>query len=206
MTPQDIDREHDRLGYVLGWRFMMAPERNLRTSKIALILLNPGGSKYESSAWSQERGSAYVIERWKEMNPGQESLQVQVQGLCRVLNVDASETFSAVFVPFRSRNWQELSRQDEAVAFAKTLWRWALPQSPAHTFVCIGQKIVGPEIANLLSAKPLVPKLAGWGNYKINRYAAPDGRKVLALPHLSRFGLFGREQSERAFLEALQQD
>jgi hypothetical protein len=170
MTPHDIDREHDRLGYALGWRFMMAPERNLRTSKIALISLNPAGDTYEpnTSAWSQEGGSAYVIESWKKKGPGQETLQRQVQGLCRALGTNVSEAFSAVFVPFRSPSWDELPRRNEAKVFARVLWRWVLPQSPASTFICIGKE-VGPEIATILGARPLESKSAGWGQIRIDR-------------------------------------
>jgi hypothetical protein len=203
MTPDMIEAEHNRLGYTLGWRFLMAPERNIASSEVAIIALNPGGTRRHGTSWSQEDGNAYLMEPWGGKSPGTDPLQRQVQRLCQVLNVDPDKTFTGQFVPFRSNSWSELPRRDEAVAFSRRLWRWALAQSKAQTFICVGKNVVAPEIAQLIGAKAIAAAPAGWGDQTIARYRTDDGRIVLGLPHLSRFGLFGRAVSENAFAQAL---
>jgi hypothetical protein len=203
MTPDMIEAEHDRLGYTLGWRFMMAPERNLVSSEVAIIALNPGGTRRHGPSWSQEDGNAYVVESWGGKSAGSDPLQRQIQRMCQVLTIDPGRTFTSQYVPFRSNAWSELPRQKEALAFARRLWVWALAQSKARTLICVGKNIVAPDIAQLIGAHYVDAVPAGWGDQTIARYRTADGRLVLGLPHLGRFGLFNRAVSEKAFDQAL---
>ena len=205
MNAEIIQAEHDRLGYTAGWRFMTAPERNLSTSTLAVIGLNPGGSRPHGPTWSQEDGNAYFIESWGGQAKGADPLQRQVRRMLEMLAVrDPHQVFTAQFTPFRSPSWSDLDRRAEAIAFSEMLWRWALPQSPARLFICIGKGVSAPRIASLLGAAPEPPSPAGWGDQTIERYRTPDGRRVIGLPHLGRFKLFGRAQSETAFRRALE--
>jgi len=204
MTDADlIEAEHDRLGYNAGWRFMMTPERTLANAEVAIVALNPGGTRPHGPPWSQEEGNAYFIESWGGKMAGADPLQRQVQRMCQVLGVRKDDVFAAQFVPFRSNAWADLSRRSEAVTFSRRLWSWALPQMKAKLFICVGKGVVAPEIAGLLGPSSIGAVPAGWGEQTIERYRAADGRLILGLPHLSRFGLFGRAVSEAAFRAAL---
>lgn len=203
MTPTAIDHTADRLRFELGWRFMMCPEANLSSALVALIGLNPGGRERHGSTWSCETGNAYWDESWGGQPAGSAPLQRQVQQIAHRLGVGPSDIFAGQFVPFRSPSWADLPNPREAVAFARDLWAWTLDRSPARTLVCLGKKVVGPEIATIVGAGlcEIIP--AGWGDQTIDVYRSPQGIKVIALPHLGRFKLMGRPASEAAVLAAL---
>lgn len=203
MTRDDIEAAYDRLGYKLGWRFLTGPARNVETADVAVVTLNPSGNEIHGPNWSQEEGSAYVVESWRGLPAGSEKLQVQVQRMCALLGVEPAEVLSAHFVPFRSPRWDDLERQDEAVAFARTLWTWLLSRTRARTIVCVGRGVVETNVASIISARLDAELRTEWGEYKMGRYKASDGRVLLGLPHLSTFKRFGKPERDRAFLSAL---
>jgi hypothetical protein len=207
MTPQDIQTEYERLGLTQGWRFLSSPSRNLTTARLAIITLNPGGERnLEASLaerWSSERGSAYRIEAWRGQSAGTAPLQRQIQRLCALLGEAPDDVLSGHFVPFRSKDWNSLPRREEAALLGVKLWRGILAKSPARLIVCIGKAIAGDGIAAACDARPVQSIPSGWGSLSIDRYLAPGGRRIVALPHLSRFGLFGDAAREKRFLEAL---
>lgn len=203
MNHTDIDLTADRLGYDLGWRFMMCPEATMRTATVAVVGLNPGGRKRHGPTWSSEGGNAYWTESWGGQVAGMDPLQRQVQMLAGKLNIGAADVFAAQFVPFRSNSWADLANSREAVEFARKLWAWTLAQSPAKTIVCLGKKVVGPEIASIVGATLNDVTPAGWGDQTIDVYRSEAGVKVVALPHLGRFKLMGRPVSEAAVVAAL---
>jgi hypothetical protein len=208
MTPEDIQTEYERLGFSQGWRFLTGPARNLTTARLAIVTLNPGGERdLEASLadrWSSEHGSAYRIESWRGQPAGAAPLQRQIQRLCALLGEAPDDVLSGHFVPFRSKDWDSLPRRDEAALFGVKLWREVLAASPARLIVCIGKTVAGDGIAAVCNARPVQPMPSGWGNLSIDRYLASDGRRILALPHLSRFGLFGDVTRESCFRTALE--
>ncbi len=202
LNADDIQREHDRLGCRLGWKFLYSPERTLRTADVALITLNPGGENYEGPQWSYEDGNAYVTQAWGKRAPGTHVLQRQVQIMFDLLGVEPDGALSAVYVPFRSPRWSALPRHKEAVAFARLLWRGVFDRHAPSIVVCVGKNVVGREIADLLGAKPAGAVEARWGAQTIDQFEFNGGR-IVELPHLSTFKLFGRLASDRAFLRAV---
>lgn len=202
MNKSDIDLAADRLGYKLGWRFMMCPEAAMRTANVAIVGLNPGGHKHHGPTWSAEDGNAYWIESWGGQVAGMDPLQRQVQQIADKMNAGPQNVFAAQFVPFRSNSWSDLTSPRAAVDFARQLWKWTLSQSPARTIVCLG-KVVGPEIAAIVGADLDQVTKAGWGDQTIEVYRSAADIKVVALPHLGRFKLMGRPVSEDAVLAAL---
>ena len=104
--------------------------------------------------------------------------------------------FAAQLVPFRSKSWAKLYDHEAALTKSLELWRWVLEQSPARLYLTLGKR-PGREIAKLLGAKEEERHEVGWGRQFIEEFVAPDGRTVLAIPHLSRFRLFttGRPQA-----------
>lgn len=117
-----------------------------------------------------------------------------------------TEVFAAQLVPFRSRSWNALPNREAALARSLELWRWLLPRSPARLFLSLGKR-PGVEVANLLGAEHQVAHPVGWGAQTIDEYVDGDGRIVLAMPHLSRFRLFGtgRPQATKVITRAASQ-
>jgi hypothetical protein len=198
----DIEAEYNRLGHVLGWSFLTCPARNIEAATVALITVNPGGANFQSPVWSVEAGSAYVIERWKDCPAGEEKLQRQVRGMFRLMNVNPEDVLSGYLVPFRSPCWAALPRRLESLRFGITLWRAVLQKANAETVVAFGREI-GQHVVDLLGASSQARYPAAWGELTIDAYRFGAGRRLIVLPHLSRFALFGRLQSEVAFRAAL---
>lgn len=143
MNADQINAEHDRLGMKLGWRFLMCPETRLKDAKVAIITLNPGGTRRVDTEWSQERGNAYFMESWGGQALGRDKLQVQVQALVKAIGEDKDRVLARCFIPFRSPTFADLPRSAEAIQFSRRLWGAALEQSPSRLFVCVGKKVVG---------------------------------------------------------------
>ena len=207
MNACQINAEHDRLGMKLGWRFLMCPEARLNDAKVAIITLNPGGTRRVDTEWSQERGNAYYIESWGGQAPGQDKLQVQVQALVKAMGEDKDSVLAGCFIPFRSRDYRTLPRRAECIQYARHLWGSVLEESPARLFVCVGKKVVGEGLADLIGARPITPVPFPWGEQSItiDRYQATDGRVVVAFPHFSRFPPFSSPERTRAAVEAIRE-
>ena len=67
----------------------------------------------------------------------------------------------------------------------------------ARLFVSLGKQS-GHELATSLEACFVRQHQVEWGRQQIDEYVAPDGRTVLALPHLSRFQIFGAKRTSAA--------
>jgi hypothetical protein len=203
LSPDSIEAEYERLGHQLGWRLLTCPWKNIGQASVALITINPGGGRYENAQWSVEEGSAYVVESWKGQAPGTEKLQRQVRRMFRLIGIAPSDILSGYLVPFRSRSWGDLPKKPESLHFGKKLWREILAHSNIRTVFAFG-KDAGPHVASLFGAKLEIRHEAGWGTETIDRYCFGRDGVLIVLPHLSRFGLFGRARSEAAFLEVIQ--
>ena len=197
----EVEKECRRLGYPYGWRFITCPQSNADRAKLLLVTLNPAGRAKHGPAWSQEAGSAYRVEAWNGLPAGTAPLQVQVQRLLAFLRLRDEEVFSAHYVPFRSPSWAELEHKQEAEVFARTLWGWIQPKLRFDHIVCIGKERPGKAISALFNAKLETSLPVGWGSITADRYRLPDGRQLVALPHLSRFGIFGRQEGVGALKE-----
>ena len=202
-TRQDIDAEYHRLGYQRGWSFMACPEARLRDARVAIVGLNPGGGgpgdNYQyQGLWDEPAGNCYYRERW---GPGGQPtpLQRQIWAWHDELGLGPDDSFCAQFVPFRSPDWRRLERKPEAVHFGERLWRWVLSVSPAEILVTMG-KLPAAYLAEATTATRWASRLpTGWGRQGIDVYDTADGRRIVAMPHPGRYGLFGRgEASETA--------
>ena len=204
LSNEAITREHDRLGMRLGWRFLMCPEARARDAEVAVVTLNPGGTRRVDTEWSQERGNAYYIESWGGQTPGRDKLQVQVQTLVKAIGHDKDSVLAGCFIPFRSRNFADLPRKSDAIQFSRRLWAATLEQSSARLFLCVGKNIVGENLAELIGARPIAAVPMHWGDQTINLYQSPDGRAVVAFPHFSRFPPFSSPERAKAAIDAIQ--
>jgi hypothetical protein len=197
----DIEKEYRRLGYRLGWRFITCPNENAATSKLLLVTLNPAGREVHGPSWSQELGSAYRVESWGGYPSGESPLQRQILQMFVFLGLRDSEVFSAHYVPFRSPSWAELDHKVEAEAVGIRLWQWLKPRVHFDRIVCVGKDKPASALAALFDAKFDASVGLGWGNVTADRYVLSDGRPLIALPHLSRFAVFGRKQSNQPLRE-----
>jgi hypothetical protein len=197
----EIEKAYRRLGYSLGWRFITCPQGNAATSKLLLVTLNPAGRAVHGPSWSQESGSAYRVESWGGNAPGEAPLQRQILQMFQFLNLRDSEVFSANYVPFRSRSWAELDRKPEAEALALRIWQSFKSRVQFDRIVCVGKERPAKPIAALFDAKFERTIRLGWGHVAADRYLLSDGRSLIALPHLSRFAVFGRSQSNEPLRE-----
>jgi hypothetical protein len=207
----EIEAAYAALGYQLGWRFLNVSRRVLEGQvKLALITINPAGDHIPSDhPWAScENGVSYLIESWHGYPAGKDKLQVQVQGLFRMLNTNLAfpgsyqdlmaQSLISQFIPFRSPTFDELPRQGEALKFGRKIWKRIIPICLPRLIVCLGRD-VQYELRALIPAAigPIKGKTLsfamGWGNYtaEIDEYYDKAGIvRLLYLPHLSRFQVF----------------
>ena len=208
----DIQSTYESGPWNLGWRFLYCSRKTLSPdTRYMLLGLNPGGEKFGVNA-SVERGNAYRVERdWS--NDG-EQLQHQVQALCRKVFSAFEEprrfekafdaTLTANLVPFRSPTWDKLPAQDKALEFSRQLWADLLAEISPSVIICLGrkpQKFLTQYLRKIgydSSHSESIP--TGWGDHEFDLVTLDgDGNcmTVAYVPHLSRFKLMGRKESER---------
>lgn len=205
-----VQAEYERLGYSRGWSFMGTPERALREARVAFVGLNPGGGgetdTYEyGGLWDFPEGNAYFDERWGP-NASETAIQRQIWRWHEMVGLGPHESLCAHFIPFRSPDWHSLEHKDEALAFGQRLWNWVLGVSPASLFVTMGKE-PARQLAVILKARHVAQLPTGWGQQMIDVRDSADGRRVVGMPHPSRYALFGRggsasELAEQSFRAA----
>jgi hypothetical protein len=192
-----IKSAYVRLGHTRDWRFLASPRKTLALgTKAAFFTLNPGEGWIDPDHGreSSEGGSAFLRERWKGYPAGEAPLQIQFRCLFAWLGLKPDETLTAYFIPFRSPDYKTLPLRSESMAFSVELWRKILPVVRPPLVVCLGDAVAqglheiwGPALTE-------TPYETGWGD--VHAYVSVyDDRRLLQLPHLSRFPIFGRPQS-----------
>jgi hypothetical protein len=199
MNEADVSTEYRKLGYSLGWTFMMTPAARLLDARVCLVGLNPGGGEAGDELWSCEDGNAYNVEKnWGRGPGGLVPLQVQVQEMARLLGLGADDYLAAQLIPFRSPDYRSLKQAHEAAAFGRKLWAWVMETSPARLFLCLGHEVT-EHLVRVANAKPRPgpPLETRWGKTTIGCYetspSGDDRRVIVRLPHLSSYRIFGRK-------------
>jgi hypothetical protein len=116
------------------------------------------------------------------------------------------ETLASNFCPFRSASWDALANRERSGAFSQALWRdvWphVLGQVERPVMICNGihvrrlfRLVLEGQGARLVGTPER--GRVGWGQqtYELAEY---DTAVVVTLPHLSRFAIFGRPESQHA--------
>lgn len=179
----------------MGWRLFTSPAKNIETATIGLITINPGGKDAEESRWEVPNGSAYENEQWRHgTQPGNAPLQEQIKAMFKIVGATPAESLTGYLVPFRSQSWAKLDRRVESLAFGKQIWADILAHAKLTTILAFG-KDAGNIVAEVVGARDRTEYQSGWGNQTIDLYKFAAGRKLIALPHLSRFRLFNRKDS-----------
>lgn len=213
-----IEEAEVRLGHKLGRRFLCVSRDVLEAPvQIAFLTLNPGGDKDQAdhAPDSCEDGVAYLAERWNGCRAGEHKLQRQVRAMFRLIQEEtglarnAEELMSAAliayFVPFRSPSWKVLCEKQESIKVSSTVWRRLLQRTSPILTICIG-RVVQRELRHIIpdalcvEGLPTVKKKIGWGLYnaEIDDFrGAGHCHSLLYLPHLSRYSVFDRVESEQ---------
>jgi hypothetical protein len=206
-----IQEKYDNLGFQSGWTFLCCNADRLKDARIAIVGLNPGGRDDEGpygKHWATGH-NPYYDEFWGGKNASgkdlHDRLQLQIQKWHDLAGIGPEESLCAQFVPFRTRDWEGVSKraglEAEVLAFSRNLWAAVLSSCSAKVFITMG-KVPARELAMLLNASPEPTKLVtGWGSATIDLYAADDGRKVIGMPHPSRYTLFHRAAGESDLAE-----
>lgn len=183
----------------LGWRLLYSPRRVLSGARVAFIGLNPGGRSIDPThgEFSSEAGSAYRkdVENWGRNS----SLQDQVIALFNRLKVSPEDVLAGNLVPFRSPDENSLPGASEAISFGCNLWREILDKVRPTVVVSMGVP-ANREICRLLGARTTGLHPVGWGNLNASRGQFAGGAWI-GLPHLSRFTIMKRPESQAGLTE-----
>ena len=167
---------------------------------VAFLGINPGGSRElpDRDGFSSECGSAYVVESWRDREPGQSPLQKQIQSLFRKLNVDPNDVLAGNLIPFRSPRYKTLPNKGRAEEFGSSLWATILSWAKPKLVIGMG----GPTnnaLMQMLEVHQDEPIPVNWGKVKacrgtfnLNGYAGT----FVGLPHLSTFKIMNRPESQ----------
>ncbi|MBI4920170.1 MAG: hypothetical protein HY834_00340 [Devosia nanyangense] len=193
---QRIVGEYAAQGYKRGWRLLYSPASVIDDADVAFIGLNPGGDIGDQShaEFAMPHGSAYTHESWKGRPVGEEGLQRQVRHLFDRLECPAEDVLAGNLVPFRSSNWGSLEHRGTAVTFGTELWRDILDHARPRIIVAMGT-VAAMHVRQLLDVREVEQVRVNWGPVTGTRGVA-GGITFVGLPHLSRFPLFGRPESQ----------
>lgn len=199
---QRIDNAYLARGNRLGWRLFYSPPHVLDGAPVAFVGLNPGGDYMpaEHGEFAMNRGSAYTDEAWGAA-PGDAKLQRQVRALFARLDVPAEDVLAGNLVPFRSPSWEAMPDRRAALAFGKALWADILDRARPRLVVAMGRVTIH-ALAEVLHIEHLESVPLGWGSVTGRRGNYRDGAFV-GLPHLSRFAVINRAESENGLKRLL---
>ena len=188
-----------------GWRFLYSHKTVLQNASVAIIGLNPGGDEQvaEHGELDVPSGtSAYVHESWKGYIAGEEPFQLQVQALCKWVNVEPQNVLAGNFIPWRSRSWSTLVDPSGATAFASQLWSDIFRAVEPPLIIAIGLD-TGRHLARVLQTSETMKMSIGWGKYSAT-IATNGKQRLIAFPHLSRFRVMDRPQSSESLKSLFQ--
>ncbi|MEO5706629.1 MAG: hypothetical protein ABIT10_05485 [Alteraurantiacibacter sp.] len=195
---QLIEAEAGRQGHKLGWSLYYCPMAWARSARLATIGLNPGGGRDDGTDWARRTqledhvGNSYLCQSWGT-NGGKTVLQTQIARLLAVAGVEQEDVVSLNVVPFRSPSWAELANKKAAVDFGLNLVSEALRSPRLRLIVGFGLSAIESRLVDRLGFVQQDRLPTGWGTIQAGRFVRKE-QTLLLLPHLSRFGVLGREQ------------
>lgn len=104
-------------------------------------------------------------------------------------------------VPFRSPDWDDMHDKQAALAFGSRVWRDILARVKPEVVIAIGNDARG-AVRALLNINKVEHVPLSWGSVAGER-GRFSGGVFVGLPHLSRYAVFGRPESERALTRLL---
>jgi|SRR5215211_7051137 len=209
----DIEQAYEDLGHQLGWRFLYSPASTLsEDTELMFSGINPGGAHYQPPVPSVEEGNAYRVERWGshgQPNGLQAQVRLLYESLSEKLDQRATslmdQTLATNLCPFRSPSWDLLPKRAESIMFSKRLWSSVFRSISPKVVICLTGTPFD-HFEDVLTRKgfemtEMRKEPIGWGNvtYSSSRYRSENGNVLMVrLPHLSRYKVFGRPESQHA--------
>ncbi|SFP84005.1 hypothetical protein SAMN04488047_11421 [Tranquillimonas alkanivorans] len=183
-------------GFQQGYKLLYCPWATLEGSDLTFLSLNPGRPPHDAElrVVSDERGNSYEVERSITRSP----ITDQFLRMCVFLDVAPSRVLTGVVAPFRSDGWASFSPDQKAAALevGRAFWTEALASSMRRGPIVVCSDQAARMVTDILGAKHEDVLPAGWGNISIRVFHGSEGQRIVQLPHLSRFKLFGRRQSD----------
>lgn len=197
-----IERQYTVGGYSLGWRLLYSPAAVLDGARVAFVGLNPGGRSRpnDHAEFAMSQGSAYELESW-DAPPGKSKLQRQVLSLFEKIGERPESVLAGNLVPFRSPSWNEFPDRRRALAFGKDIWQDILARACPTLVICMGNDVFA-ALSHILRVGETENVSVGWGNITGERGEFTTG-KLVRLPHLSRFGVVTRAESQPGLMDLL---
>ena len=210
-----IKKNYSELGHNLGWSFLYTPKNSFsRNTKLLFLPLNPAGSKYYDPVHSEEKGNAFRVQ--EDWTGNGKNLQKQVQLMFGLISERLNNslnfmelmdsTLTANICPFRSTTWNELHNKIKTLEFVEQLWSEILIQIEPIVIINLSwtsHRIlmnVYKKNGYCLEDKKEDKKMrVGWGNVTYSKDVFKKAGKdvtLIRLPHLSRYKIFGREESQ----------
>lgn len=192
-----LEQTERELGLDDGFRFVYGPAPTLEKGKMAFLSLNPGRAPSGTIARqvAESRGNSYEMEKSTTRSP----LTDQALRCFSFFGFEPRNVMTGVVCPFRTPAWSDLSssQRRRALALGQEFWAAPLNRQDLDLIICCSNE-AARCVTTWTKAKLEAEASAGWGEIKISRYRTQRGVPILALPHLSRFKLFGRPASESA--------
>jgi hypothetical protein len=197
-----IENEYRTRGDGFGWRLLASPWETVHCAEVAFIGLQPGGSAEaeDHPDLCPEIGSAYVTESWAGAPSGQSRLQKQVRALFAMLNVEPEAVLAGNLVPFRSPSAAKFNDMKSAIGFGEDLWAQLLAEAKPELVITMAADTTR-ALQRIGGIREMQSCTCGWGSVRI-RYGAGPRFRLVGLPHLSRFGIVTRAESQAALHEA----
>ncbi|MBP9048869.1 MAG: hypothetical protein WAT35_15135 [Tabrizicola sp.] len=200
---QLLTAEETKLQFSQGFKFLYGPWSSRAGLEVAFLSLNPGRAPpfAELRTVSDERGNSYLIEASTTVSP----LTQQFLTFAARVASPPEAILTGVVAPFRTDDWKgaSLAQRRAMLSLGRSFWREPLIDARLRLIVAVSDEAAALAV-ELTGAKFDGKRPAGWGDLVIRRYRLPNGGVIAHLPHLSRFRLFGRPQSEDALDWALE--
>lgn len=199
-----IEAEYAASGNGLGWRLLYSPMRVLDRARVAFVGLNPGGTilPEDHAQFAMPSGSAYVLESWVGAPSGTNPLQCQVRALFEHLDVPPADVLAGNLVPFRSPDFRRLRNRRTSLCFGEFLWTKILTRAQPEIVVTMGREVT-TSINRVLNCNGVKRIDLCWGRVTGIRSQYANGLHV-GLPHLSRYRVVTRKQSQAGLNELFQ--
>ncbi len=205
---QCIDHEYEVGDHKFGWSYLYSALSSRLNPELVTIGLNPGGGD-ELHDWHSERSlsfedhgaasNAYFDQSWGvgTITPLQEQIQQLIS--LHFPTVVREKILSFQFVPFRSPSWAELGSPDQATRLGGSLLNWTLGHITTQTTVVVfGCGAVRERIEQWFDVLECEEYPTGWGKISASLCKSPKCKKLVFLPHLSRYQIIGRPEFMRS--------
>lgn len=217
---QTIECECVRLGHSFGFNppILNSVESLAAKPRLLVATLNPAGNvdyPAHRGLYRYEGLNAYLDIDWGGYDPGEEPLQRQMQLVFDHLRtricgttVDPqtfarSRVVTAQLISFRSPSEDSLHRPEESKQVSRDIWQKLFTHWVPSAAVAVGKDSTAKELGALFGEMTSESSLpTGWGSCRMDLKEFASGTRLLALPHLSRFKIFGRPAGEPYLNEA----